>query len=178
MSKRVCVAAAWGAASLGASLLLVLWFLSSSLFHEERITESGPEDAGRREAPNRHLGTGALAERLSRTNLLNRDEIHDRLDLDGGTSQDERAGAPHLRGTGPFLTRNPFEPRYRESYQNLSTLRYPLPDNAQSYEVDERSGTLSFRGQEPVLRWYASLGSNTEVCGVRFVDPACPISPT
>ena len=105
-------------------------------------------------------GTGALIERLRRTNLLNADEIHDRLGLES---------ASPARG---FLTKNPYEPPYRESCPALADLRYPLPPHSQSYEWDEAAGTFSFHGQEPVLEWYSSLASDTEVCAVRFADSA------
>lgn len=101
-------------------------------------------------------GTGALIERLRRTNLLNADEIHDRLGL---------VGESRARG---FLTNNPYEPPYRESCPALADLRFP----PQSYDWDEAEGTFSFRGQEPVLEWYSSLESDTEVCAVRFPDSA------
>ena len=103
-------------------------------------------------------GAGALIERLLRTNLLNTGEIHDRLGMEGASA---------VRG---FLTNNPYEPPYRESCPALADLRYPLPPHPQSYDWDEAAGTFSFRGQEPVLEWYSSMASDTDVCAVRFAD--------
>ena len=76
-----------------------------------------------------------------------------------------------LKRRGWLSYASPYEPRYRESYSSISELRYPLPANARSYELDEVKATFLFYGQEPVLRWHSSLGSNTEVCAVQFVDP-------
>ncbi|MCY3613005.1 MAG: hypothetical protein OXH51_15880 [Gemmatimonadetes bacterium] len=101
-----------------------------------------------------------MIERLRRTNLLNAADIHDRLGLES---------ASPARG---FLTNTPYEPPYRESCPALADLRYPLPPHPQSYEWDDAAGTFSFRGQEPVLEWYSSLASDTEVCAVRFADSA------
>ena len=36
--------------------------------------------------------------------------------------------------------------------------------------MDDVNSTFTFYGQEPVLRWYSSLHSDSEVCAVRFVD--------
>lgn len=104
-----------------------------------------------------------LIQRLERTNLLNGNEVVDRLALLGD-------GNEPFRKTGTFLTPNPYEPQYRESYASLATLRYPLPRNALNHELDDSRSTFLFYGQEPVLRWYSSMGSNAEVCAVQFVD--------
>ena len=119
------------------------------------------------------LDTGArvLIERLRTTRLVNGDEIEEHLRLNGGAGQERQPRGWHAWGTAGFLTHSPFVPRYRESYRSLATLRYPLPANAQSYELNERGRTFSFHGQEPVLRWYSSLASNTQVCAVVFLDP-------
>lgn len=152
--------------TFGAALGLSLW---SSAFQ----AGTGPaEDSG---ASGRALSVpdnGALIQRLSRTNLLGAGEVVDRLALQGDGEQTRDTGtAPSRRNLG-FLTPNPYEPQYRESYTNLATLRYPLPRNALNHELDERRRTFLFYGQEPVLRWYSSLGSNAEVCAVHFVDAA------
>ena len=106
-------------------------------------------------------GNSALIEKLQRTLLLNRSEIHDRLDLvDSSGSRDQNG----------FLTINPYELAYQEAYSHPGSLRYPMPDNPQSFELAGNNSTFVFRGQEPVLQWYSSLSSNTEVCAVGFVD--------
>ena len=112
----------------------------------------------------------AAVGRLRNTVLLNGEEIHDRLDLRPDASSAGQTGVRPSGGRAGLATRNPYEPAYRESFSSPAELAYPLPRNAQSYRLDEREGTFVFHGQEPVLRWYSSLSSDTEVCGVRFVD--------
>ncbi len=141
-----------------AGLLLILWALRLGA---PAVSGGGPASAADGEVAERPPGTGALIERLRRTHLLNAGEIHDRLGLEGTSSASAGRG---------FLTHSPYEPPYRESCPTLADLRYPLPPHPQSYEWDEASGTFSFRGQEPVLDWNSSLGSDTEVCAVRFAD--------
>lgn len=116
------------------------------------------------------LGTDALVERLRATRLLNGDEIHDLLGLESTDAIAEQASL--LVEAGLFLTCNPFEPLYREPYETTADLRYPLPGNPLSYEVDEAQTLFSFYGQEPVLRWHTASDSSTEVCAVRFSDDA------
>lgn len=141
-------------ASLGAAALLVL---SPSAFADTAVgTIQRPADPS---------DNSNLIQRLKRTNLLNGNEVVDRLALLGD-------GNPPFRNTGKFLTPNPYDPQYRESYASLEALRYPLPRNAHNHELDDSSGTFLFYGQEPVLRWHLSLDSNTEVCAVQFVDAA------
>ena len=104
---------------------------------------------------------GALIDKLQRTQLLNGSEIHDLLDLvDPSGSRDQNG----------FLTVNPYEPAYQEAYIHPDSHRYPMPDNPQSFELAENNSTFVYRGQEPVLKWYSSLSSNTEICAVGFVD--------
>ena len=106
-------------------------------------------------------GNSALIEKLQRTLLLNGSEIHDRLDLlDPSGSRDQNG----------FLTISPYEPAYQEAYLHPDSLRYPMPDNPQSFNLAGDNPTFVFRGQEPVLQWYSSLSSNTEVCAVGFAD--------
>ncbi|MDE2770893.1 MAG: hypothetical protein OXI44_06935 [Bacteroidota bacterium] len=106
-------------------------------------------------------GNSALIEKLQRTLLLNGREIHDRLDLvDPSGSRDQNG----------FLTISPYEPAYQEAYLHPDSLRYPMPDNPQSFNLAGDNPTFVFRGQEPVLQWYSSLSSNTEVCAVGFAD--------
>ena len=103
----------------------------------------------------------ALIEKLLRTQLLNGSEIHDQLDLV------DRSGSRDQIG---FLTISPYEPAYEEDYIHPDSLRYSMPDDPQSYELAGANSSFVFRGQEPVLQWYSSLSSNTEVCAVGFVD--------
>ena len=119
--------------------------------------------AGAIQRPAVRAENGNLIQRLKRTNLVNGSEVVDRLALLGD-------GNVPFREPATFLTPNPYEPQYRESYASLATLRYPLPRHPQNHEIDEHRRTFVFYGQEPVLRWYSSLESNTEVCGVQFVD--------
>ncbi|MXZ04327.1 MAG: hypothetical protein F4Y90_02195 [Rhodothermaceae bacterium] len=118
------------------------------LTEHHAVVESSPENS-------------TLIEKLQRTQLFNGSEIHDRLDLvDSSGSRDQNG----------FLTINPYEPAYQEAYSHPDSLRYPMPDNPQSFELAGNNSTFVFRGQEPVLQWYSSLSSNTEVCAVGFVD--------
>ena len=152
-------------------LQLVLSYLLLEPFRSERSGEPSPITTERSMAAVPDAGTKLLIERLRTTRLVNSDEIAERLRLDGGTGRAGPTRGQRARGAADFLTRSPFVPRYRESYRSLATLRYPLPANAQSYEVNERDRTFSFHGQESVLRWYASLASNTQVCAVAFLNP-------
>ena len=142
---------------LGVVALLLILLVSSS---DRQAVLDGRASVEREVVAALPPGTGALIERLRHTNLLNADEIHDRLGLES---------ASPARG---FLTKNPYEPPYREFCPALADLRYPLPPDPRSYEWDEAAGTFSFHGQEPVLEWYSSLASDTEVCAVRFADSA------
>ena len=155
-------------AGFGAVLLLIAWLLPFPPSSDQQVSRDDPVCADNR-APGLS-GAGALAKRLRNTNLLNGNEIYDRLSLESGDTETGQADASPSRGAGGFVTSSPFEPRYRESYSDIAELRYSLPANARSYELDETKATFLFYGQEPVLRWHSSLGSNTEVCAVRFVD--------
>ena len=165
-SNRTRIAKAGKYAGLGAVLVLIAWLLPLSPSSGQEVSRDDSVCADDR-APSLS-GTGALAERLRDTNLLNGNEIYDRLDLGSGNTE---TGVSPTRGPGGFVTSSPFEPRYRESYSAIAGLRYPLPANTRSYKIDESKATFLFYGQEPVLRWHSSLGSNTEVCAVQFVDP-------
>lgn len=154
---------------IAVAMAATLWFCAPSPVAGGLDAEGDRGSAGSRELPARLPGNGPPIERLRKTNLLNGEEIHDRLDLGGDVAGQADTSASG-DGSG-FLTRDPFEPPYRESYRSREELRYPLPDNAQSYELDEGGGTFRFYGREAVLRWYSSLDSNTEVCAVRFTDP-------
>ncbi|MDE0291444.1 MAG: hypothetical protein OXK19_02870 [Candidatus Dadabacteria bacterium] len=152
----------------GAVLLLIAWLLPLPPSSDQQVSRDDPFCPD-----NRALslsGTGTLAKRLRNTNLLNGNEIYYRLDLGSDDRETGQADASPSRGAGGFLTSSPFEPLYREPYSTIAELRYPLPANARSYELDKTKATFLFYGQEPVLRWHSSLGSNTEVCAVRFVD--------
>ena len=106
-------------------------------------------------------GNSAWIEKLQRTLLLNGSEIHDQLDLSDPSGSRDQIG---------FLTISPYEPAYQENYIHPDSLQYPIPGNPQSYELAGANPTFVFRGQEPVLQWYSSLSSNTEVCAVGFAD--------
>lgn len=151
-------------------MLLIVGLLSLIQFHGGRVAGRDPGAADGGELPPQPSGNAALIERLRRTNLLNGDETLGRLRLESHDAPVGQADPSPSRGGGGFLTPNPFEPPYRESYTSLAELRYPLPDITQGYELDESNATFFFYGQEPVLQWYSSLRSNTEVCAVRFVD--------
>ena len=79
-------------------------------------------------------GTAALVERLRGTYLLNGVEFQKQLELGPDAAETGPADASSSTCDGGFQTVNPYEPPYREAYQSLATLKYPLPDNAQSYE--------------------------------------------
>ena len=151
MKRSLAVADAF--LGVGGTLLVTLVFFA---FAAGRDSEGGPALADRRDVVAPTPGAGTLIERLQRTNLLNGGEIHDRLGLAGGS-----------RPPG-FLTHSPFGPRFRGTYLNPVASRFPLPANPQSHQLDEAGSTFLFYGQEPILRWYRSLGSNTEVCAVGF----------
>lgn len=150
------------------AVLLIAWLLPLPSFSDQQVSRDDPVCADDRvRSPS---GTGALAKHLQNTNLINGNEIYNRLDLESGNTETGQTNASTSRGAGGFLTSSPYEPRYRESYSSIAELRYPLPPNTRSYELDEIKATFLFYGQEPVLRWHSSLGSNIEVCAVQFVD--------
>lgn len=165
-SNGTCIAGKY--AGFGAVLLLIAWLLPLPSFSDQQVSRDDPVCADDRVLS--LSGTDALAKRLRNTNLINGNEIYNRLDLESGNTETGQADASTSRGASGFLTSSPYEPRYRESYSSIAELRYPLPPNTRSYELDEIKATFLFYGQEPVLRWHSSLGSNTEVCAVQFVD--------
>ena len=167
-ARRTCVDIAMKSLGIAGAVLLIPWLPSFSQVRGEPARDDTP--AAGSEIPARPPGTAALIERLRTTRLLNGREILDRLRLGGEDGSARRAGESLARGGGGFLTPNPFEPPYREVYASPAALRYPLPGNAGSYELNQSRGTFLFHGREPVLQWYSSLRSNTEVCAVRFVD--------
>lgn len=166
-SNETCIAKAGKYAGFGA-VLLIAWLLPLPSFSNQQVSRDDPVCADDRVLSLSE--NGALAKRLQNTNLINGNEIYNRLDLESGNTETGQANASTSRGTGGFLTSSPYEPRYRESYSSIAELRYPLPPNTRSYELDVIKATFLFYGQEPVLRWHSSLGSNTEVCAVQFVD--------
>ncbi len=168
MSQRACLTAAASALGLGGAL--ALWTASPARIDGEAISGDRPMGAVVAEPAARPPGTAELIGRLRNTVLLNGEEIHDRLGLRPDASNAGQTGVRPSGGGAGLATRNPYEPAYRESFSSPAELAYPLPRNAQSYRLDEREGTFVFHGQEPVFRWYSSLSSDTEVCGVRFVD--------
>ena len=158
--RRAVTAGLVGVALLMLSLLLLPPFWGKGAVNHRDVR--APDWAPDRE-------TAALVERLRDTRLVNGREVYARLRLNGGETKDG-TDAGRGRGAAGFLTRSPFVPAYRESFESLETLRYALPDSPHSYELSERDGTFAFRGQEPVLRWYEALSSDLSVCAVRFLD--------
>ena len=168
MAGRIGVVLVGKSLGIASAVLLILWQPAPSQSLGELASDGTPEAVG--EIPARSIGTAALIERLRRTNLLNGLETVDRLRLRSDDTPARQTNPSLSRGRDGFLTSNPFEPPYREDYASLAALRYPLPDNARSYELNESRATFLFYGQEPVLRWYSSLHANTTVCAIRFVD--------
>lgn len=109
-----------------------------------------------------------LIERLSETNLRNRDEIYAQLRLTGTKSGIKSIPAP--QSARKLSTANPYEPRFLQSFDRFKDIANSLPRNNRSYEVDELKRRVTFFGQEPVFHWYSSLSTNTDVCGLRFID--------
>lgn len=103
-----------------------------------------------------HLNT--LIERLSRTTLLNGNEIENRLNLTSTMSPSK------------FLTANPYKPRYQVFFKNFEDLENRLPHNKLSYQLDGSKRRFTFFGQRSVFEWYGSLAPNMQVCAVRFTD--------
>ena len=99
-----------------------------------------------------------LIDRLSKTKLINGNVIHERLELAG------------TKSPKAFYTANPYQPRYRESFNRVEDLENRLPQNKLSYRLDEAKYQFTFFGQKPVLEWYRSFATNTQVCAVRFTD--------
>lgn len=134
---------------------------------EAAATAPAPDETGPSQ-PEPVLEGDALIERLRSTSLINGDEIHDLLDLEPVDDLAEQAAL--LVEAGVFLTCNPYEPLYTESYDGTDSLSYPLPVNPLSYELGDAQSEFLFYGQESVLRWHTSLVSDTEVCAARFAD--------
>ena len=130
---------------------LRLAFLALALFQTGTVFSEQPVDG-------ELADTRAMVERLSKTNLLNSDEIYAQLKL-------VRSESPRQ-----FVSANPYKPRYRLLFERLEDIEKQLPINAQSYQVDEAHRRFTFFGQESVLIWHNSLTTNNQVCAVRFVD--------
>ena len=118
--------------------------------------------------PDELPNTTELVERFNETNLMNGDEIYAQLKLVGTNIQ--HGSNRNQTFSRKFATANPYKPRYQQSFERFTDIASSLPQNARSYETDESNGRLTFFGQEPVFKWYSTLTTNTEVCGVRFVD--------
>ena len=104
-------------AGFGAAGLLIAGLLALLLFPDKQVSEDGTVCTD-----NRVLslsGTDTLAKRLQNTNLLNGNEIYDRLDLGSDNKETGQADASSSRGAGGFFTPSPYEPRYRESYSSI-----------------------------------------------------------
>lgn len=109
-----------------------------------------------------------LIERLSKTNLLNGFEIYDELKL--VPKRTSSGKGPHTAPSRAFFTANPYEPRYQRSFDRFAEIENSLPRIARRYEVDESERRIEYFWQEPVLEWYVSMPTNTQVCAVRFAD--------
>lgn len=101
-------------------------------------------------------------ERLKSTKLTNGDSVYERLNL-------VSTRKPRRR-TKKFVTLDPYNPPYRQSFKNVNELKYPIPDTAELFELNEKRGTFVFRGQESVAKWFSTADSNTDVCALRFED--------
>ena len=101
-------------------------------------------------------------ERLKSTILINSDSVYERLNL-------VSAQKPRHR-TKEFITLDPYNPQYKQSFENLNELKYPIPDTAELYELNEKKGKFVFRGQESVARWFSTVETNMDVCALKFED--------
>lgn len=145
-------------------LLVALWYFP--FYGGQRFEDDGTPTEFATDGT-RLAGTAALIERLRDTHLLNELEIYEALGLEGADPEPRESSLP----LDSLLTRDPYKPRFRETFTRLSALSYPLPEHPESYRIDAAESEFSFYGQEPVLRWYSERRSNTAVCAVRFTDP-------
>lgn len=110
----------------------------------------------------------ALIERLGNTNLLIGVEIYDQLNLVRSKSMTKPSR--HSSHSRVFSSANPYEPRYQKDFERFEDIDELLPRNTRSYRVDESKGQITFFGQAPVMAWYVTKPTNTQVCAVRFTD--------
>jgi len=101
-------------------------------------------------------------ERLKSTILINSDSVYERLNL-------VSAQKPRHR-TKEFITLDPYNPQYKQSFENLNELKYPIPDTGELYELNEKKGKFVFRGQESVARWFSTVETNMDVCALKFEE--------
>lgn len=101
-------------------------------------------------------------DRLKSTKLTNGDSVYERLNL-------VSAQKPRWQ-TKEFVTLDPFNPLYKQSFERIDELTYPIPNTVELYELNKKKGTFVFRGQESVARWFSTADSNTDVCALRFED--------
>ena len=95
-------------------------------------------------------------ERLTSTKLMNSDTVYGRLNLI--SAQQPR------RRTKEFITLDPYNPPYRQSFKNVNELKYPIPDTVELFQLNEKKGTFVYLGQESVARWFSTVETNTDVC--------------
>ena len=117
---------------------------------------------------NDRIDTAAFIERLKETNLINRYEILAQLKLVGAKPQPKSNPNPHPSRN--FSTANPYKPRYQWSFENFADDASMLPQKERSYDVNASKRRITFFGQEPVFKWFRSLSTNHDVCGLRFLD--------
>ena len=118
----------------------------------------------------RSAESATLIEKLRATKLLNADEVHALLELVGDEGNIDSSLTDAESDSEEFLTRNPYEPQFRQAIEEVSEIQYPLPKDERSYELDVEKGIFTFYGQEPVFRWYSQIGEDKSVCAVGFVD--------
>ena len=101
-------------------------------------------------------------ERLKSTKLINSDSVYERLNLVSAQKPSRR--------TKEFITLDPYNPPYTQSFENINELKFPIPHTVELYELNEKKGTFVFRGQESVARWFSTVETNTDVCALKFED--------
>ncbi|MXZ54721.1 MAG: hypothetical protein F4227_04775 [Gammaproteobacteria bacterium] len=77
-----------------------------------------------------------LMQRLKSTELINGDLTHERLNL-------VIAPRPRWR-TKEFITLDPYTPRYKQFFENVTELKYPIPNTVELYELNEKKARSYF----------------------------------
>ncbi|MYD46587.1 MAG: hypothetical protein F4W92_09555 [Gammaproteobacteria bacterium] len=147
--------------SHGVIFILVLT-IPFSFTHPHEVNVSAESAVLKQSSQGAIVESIELIQRLKRTELINGDLTHERLNL--------VAAQKPRRRTKEFVTLDPFNPPHTQSFENLIELKYPIPPTEELYELNEKSGTFLFRGQESVARWFSTAESNADVCALRFED--------
>lgn len=126
-------------------VLNFLMFLSSNLL-------ASTSDKNLIVTPKDHHEQKTLVKQLWQTHLINKEEVHQNLQL------------KNYINFG-FKTINPYYPRYTTE---LSKLSFPKPKK--NIEYTRNKNTITFYNQELVAHWYNTLSSNSQVCALKFVD--------